>query len=79
MDALQRYGDVARWSSAGARGSGSATVTSRPTSIGPHRLAEGASLSEVTAEITAAWGLGLRLLPMTDDRVETRGGRRRRG
>jgi LPPG:FO 2-phospho-L-lactate transferase len=26
----------------------------------------------VTAEIAAAWGLGLRLLPMTDDRVATR-------
>jgi LPPG:FO 2-phospho-L-lactate transferase len=36
------------------------------------RLAEGASLSEVTAEITGRWGLGVRLLPMTDDRVETR-------
>jgi LPPG:FO 2-phospho-L-lactate transferase len=36
------------------------------------RLNEGALLSEVTAEITARWGLQLRLLPMTDDRVETR-------
>lgn len=36
------------------------------------RLAEGAPLSQVTAEITARWGLGLRVLPMTDDRVETR-------
>jgi LPPG:FO 2-phospho-L-lactate transferase len=36
------------------------------------RLAEGASLSDVTAEITAAWGLDLRVLPMSDDRVETR-------
>jgi LPPG:FO 2-phospho-L-lactate transferase len=36
------------------------------------RLAEGAPLSRVTAEIAARWGLGLRLLPMTDDRVETR-------
>lgn len=37
-----------------------------------HRLSEGASLSEVTAEIVAAWGLALRLVPMSDDRVETR-------
>ncbi|MFP5327464.1 MAG: 2-phospho-L-lactate transferase [Acidimicrobiia bacterium] len=37
-----------------------------------HRMSEGASLSEVTAEIVAAWGLALRLLPMSDDRVETR-------
>jgi LPPG:FO 2-phospho-L-lactate transferase len=36
------------------------------------RLGSGARLSQVTAEIAAAWGLGLRLLPMTDDRVETR-------
>ncbi len=35
------------------------------------RLAEGASLSEVTAEIASAFGLRLRLLPMTDDPVRT--------
>jgi LPPG:FO 2-phospho-L-lactate transferase len=36
------------------------------------RLAQGATLSQVTAEITARWGLGLRVLPMSDERVETR-------
>jgi LPPG:FO 2-phospho-L-lactate transferase len=36
------------------------------------RLAEGAPLSDVTAEITRAWGLACRLLPMTDARVATR-------
>lgn len=36
------------------------------------RLRDGATLSEVTREITTAWGLGLRVLPMSDDRVETR-------
>lgn len=36
------------------------------------RLAEGAPLHEVTSEITRAWGLELCVLPMTDDRVETR-------
>jgi LPPG:FO 2-phospho-L-lactate transferase len=36
------------------------------------RLAEGASLSTVTAEITRRWELGLRLLPMTETEVETR-------
>jgi LPPG:FO 2-phospho-L-lactate transferase len=36
------------------------------------RRAEGATLTEVTAEIVRAWGLELRLLPMSDDRVETR-------
>jgi LPPG:FO 2-phospho-L-lactate transferase len=35
------------------------------------RLAEGATLTEVTAEICAAWKIGQRLLPMTDDRVAT--------
>ena len=35
------------------------------------RLSEGASLSEVTSEITRAWGLELRLVPMSDNRVET--------
>ena len=36
------------------------------------RLAAGASLSTVTAEVAAAWGVRTRLLPMSDDRVETR-------
>lgn len=36
------------------------------------RLSEGASLSQVAAEIAARWGLGLRVVPMSDDRVETR-------
>ncbi|MFM8944693.1 MAG: 2-phospho-L-lactate transferase [Actinomycetota bacterium] len=36
------------------------------------RLAEGATLSEVTAEIAAALGLDVRLLPMSDDDVTTR-------
>ena len=35
------------------------------------RLAEGATLTEVTAEITAAWGVHQRLVPMSDDRVTT--------
>ncbi len=36
------------------------------------RLAEGAALSEVTAEIARRWGVGVTVLPMSDDRVETR-------
>jgi LPPG:FO 2-phospho-L-lactate transferase len=36
------------------------------------RLDEGATLTEVTTEIAARWGLAVRLLPMSDDRVETR-------
>jgi LPPG:FO 2-phospho-L-lactate transferase len=35
------------------------------------RLREGATLTEVTAEIAAAWGIGIRLLPMTNDRFRT--------
>jgi LPPG:FO 2-phospho-L-lactate transferase len=35
------------------------------------RIAEGATLTEVTAEITRAFGLPQRLVPMTDDRVTT--------
>ena len=65
MDALRRYDGQRAWFNLG------------DLDLGTHlyrtaRLGEGAALSEVTAEITAAWGLGLRLLPMTDDRVETR-------
>jgi LPPG:FO 2-phospho-L-lactate transferase len=37
-----------------------------------HRLAEGASLTDVTAEITRAWEIEVRLLPMSDDPVATR-------
>ena len=73
MDALQRYADArplasgagATWFRLGDRDL--ATHMYRT-----HRLREGASLSEATAEITAAWGLGLRILPMSDDPVETR-------
>ncbi len=36
------------------------------------RLADGATLSDVTGEIARAWGLEFALLPMSDDRVETR-------
>jgi LPPG:FO 2-phospho-L-lactate transferase len=72
MDALGRYAAV--------RPAGSAAA---PTwfNLGDQDLAthfyrtarrqEGASLTEVTAEIVRAWGLGLRLLPMTDDRFRT--------
>jgi len=36
------------------------------------RLSEGATLSEVTAEVAAARGIGVRLLPMSDDPMRTR-------
>jgi LPPG:FO 2-phospho-L-lactate transferase len=64
MEALGRYSDET-WFRLGDRDM--ATHLHRTG-----RLAEGATLSEVTAEITAAWGLGLRLVPMSDDPVRTR-------
>ena len=36
------------------------------------RRAEGATLTEITAEIAAAWNVSVRILPMTDDAVSTR-------
>ena len=65
MEALERYGTGLTWFRLGDRDL--ATHLYRT-----HRLHEGAPLSTVTAEIVAAWNLRLRLLPMTDDRVETR-------
>jgi LPPG:FO 2-phospho-L-lactate transferase len=35
------------------------------------RLAEGATLAQVTSEIAQAWGLDLQLVPMTNDSVQT--------
>ncbi len=35
------------------------------------RLHQGATLSEVTAEITTAWGIDFGILPVSDDRVRT--------
>ncbi|MGZ0186140.1 MAG: 2-phospho-L-lactate transferase [Acidimicrobiales bacterium] len=63
MDALERLGGSA-WFRLGDR------------DLGTHlhrtgRLAAGAGLTAITAEITAAWGLELTLLPMTEDRVAT--------
>jgi LPPG:FO 2-phospho-L-lactate transferase len=73
MDALGRYAAVrpdtseaaATWFNLGDRDI--ATHLYRTT-----RRAEGASLTTITAEIAAAWGLAVRLLPMTDDPVATR-------
>jgi LPPG:FO 2-phospho-L-lactate transferase len=36
------------------------------------RMRDGATLSAVSAEISRAWGIGIRLLPMSDDAVRTR-------
>ncbi len=63
MDALERLGG-STWFRLGDR------------DLGTHlhrtgRLADGAGLTEVTAEITRAFGIEARLLPMTEDRVAT--------
>ncbi len=64
MAELGRYGG-ANWFSLGDRDLGTHLYRTA-------RLREGATLTEVTGEITAAWGLACRLLPVTDDRIETR-------
>lgn len=64
MEALERYGG-ATWFRLGDRDL--ATHLYRT-----HRLREGASLSSVTTEMARAWGVQVRLMPMSDDRVETR-------
>jgi LPPG:FO 2-phospho-L-lactate transferase len=65
MDSLERLGGRDRtWFRLGDRDLGTHLYRTG-------RLAEGASLSQVTAEIARAFGLGLQLLPMTDDPVRT--------
>jgi len=64
MESLRRYGDEA-WFNLGDRDLGTHLFrTSRRRS--------GATLSEVSLEITRAWGLDVRLLPVTDDAIRTR-------
>ncbi len=64
MDALARYG-APTWFNLGDRDLATHLYRTQ-------RRNQGASLTEVTAEITAAWGIPSRLLPMSDDRVATR-------
>jgi len=64
MDALERYGGPT-WFRLGDRDL--ATHLHRTG-----RLAAGATLSEVSAEIASSWDLRLALLPMSDDAVRTR-------
>jgi LPPG:FO 2-phospho-L-lactate transferase len=63
MDALDRYGG-ATWFRLGD--ADLATHLYRT-----QRLADGAPLSAVTAEIARAWGLTLQIVPVTDDRLRT--------
>src|SRR4051794_20482446 len=64
MEALARYGEPT-WFGLGDLDLATHIFRTR-------RLHEGASLSAVTAQVTTSWGLELRLVPMTDDRVRTR-------
>jgi len=64
MDNLERYGGLT-WFRLGDRDLATHLYRTQ-------RLGEGATLSEVTRELAGSWGLGLRVIPMTDGRVETR-------
>ncbi|MGO9558437.1 MAG: 2-phospho-L-lactate transferase [Acidimicrobiales bacterium] len=65
MGALERLGGSERtWFRLGDRDLGTHLYRTG-------RLAEGASLSEVTAEIAGAFGLGLALVPVSDDPIRT--------
>jgi LPPG:FO 2-phospho-L-lactate transferase len=63
MDVLRHYGGEA-WFGLGDRDLGTHLYRTA-------RRRAGASLSQVTGEIAAAWGLDLRLLPVTDDELRT--------
>lgn len=64
METVRRYGGIS-WFNLGDRDLGTHLYRT-------HRLGQGAPLHEVTAEIVAAWELTLTVLPVSDDRVETR-------
>jgi LPPG:FO 2-phospho-L-lactate transferase len=65
MEALARYGHARTWFNLGDRDL--ATHLYRTD-----RLRAGARLTQVSREIADAWQLGLQLLPVTDDRLQTR-------
>jgi LPPG:FO 2-phospho-L-lactate transferase len=65
MEALARYPSSLSWFSLGDRDLATHMFRTQ-------RLADGAPLSSVTAEIAAAWGVDVCLLPVTDDPLETR-------
>ena len=63
MATVERYGGIS-WFGLGDRDLGTHLYRTQ-------RMADGATLSEVTVEIARAWGLDLTLLPVTDDRLRT--------
>jgi len=64
METVRRYGGPT-WFGLGDRDLGTHLFRT-------HRLGQGASLTEVTAEIGEGWGLQVRLLPVTEDRLRTK-------
>jgi len=64
METLGRYGGTT-WFNLGDRDLGTHMYRTE-------RRGEGAPLSQITAEIAAGWGLELRLLPASDDRLRTK-------
>ena len=72
MDALGRCAEVRPAES----GAGARWVNLGERDLAPHfywtaRLAEGATLTEVTDEIRRAWAVPVRVLPVTDDPIRT--------
>ena len=65
MEALSRYPSRFSWFGLGDRDLATHLFRTQ-------RLGEGAPLSAVAAEIAGAWGVGVCVLPVTDDRLETR-------
>ena len=65
MESLRAYDASRAWFNLGDRDLGTHLFRTG-------RLSEGASLAAITAEVAARWGLGLRLLPMSEDEVATR-------
>jgi len=64
MEELERYGGIT-WFRLGDRDLGTHLYRTQ-------RLREGADLASVAGELARAWKIGIRILPMTCDRVETR-------
>ncbi|MEO7571037.1 MAG: 2-phospho-L-lactate transferase [Acidimicrobiales bacterium] len=64
MEALARFPAARTWFNLGDRDLGTHLYRT-------DRLRSGAPLSTVTREIATAWDLGLQLLPVTDDRLQT--------
>jgi LPPG:FO 2-phospho-L-lactate transferase len=63
MEALERYGGIT-WFGLGDRDLATHLYRTQ-------RMAEGAALSTVTAEVARSWGLPLAVVPVTDDAVRT--------